>query len=521
MRAADVLRCALASLFRHKLRTLLTLSGVVVGTFLLVVSTSIGLGTERATLDEFKRQGRLRKIEVWPNFGRFDRRVPSQALEIKEPMSEAKRERLKRARARFYARSQGLLPPEVPITLARLEAIEKLPHVESAIPYVVENCQVIWKGPEQPALVSVIEPDNQTFRDRLLAGSFDPDTPRREVVIHEYLLYLWGITRDEDVASMLGKPIYLTQKRRNVGSPMTAAVLSTPLPGFSHADIVALARLLRRVEGMRGWLGADEREVARKVGTELEKNLSVQQETTIYHKEFTIAAVIREWMESDDKTYRGPLDALSRDVDVFIPQFAAREMLQGDPRRTDRGFSRVTVSVDSEEAVKEVHDAIKAMGLNCFSLQEVLEKVRRGVLLLTLAAILLAAMALVVAAVGITNTMLMSVLERTHEIGVMKAVGARSRDVSRLFLVEGLLLGLIGSALGLLLGWLCSLPGDQLARVIVEKHTGTKLEQSLFVYPLWLLLGVPAFVLLVTTLAAVYPARRAAGVDPIQALRHE
>jgi len=103
----------------------------------------------------------------------------------------------------------------------------------------------------------------------------------------------------------------------------------------------------------------------------------------------------------------------------------------------------------------------------------------------------------------------------------MKAVGARDRHVLLLFLSEGVVLGAVGGLIGLLLGWLVSFPGDRIARGIVEKELQATLEHSVFVYPFWLVIGVPLFALLVTTLSALFPSRRAARTDPIQALRAE
>ena len=119
--------------------------------------------------------------------------------------------------------------------------------------------------------------------------------------------------------------------------------------------------------------------------------------------------------------------------------------------------------------------------------------------------------------------MFTSVLERTHEIGVMKAVGARDRHVQLIFLVEGALLGGLGGALGVLGGWLVSFPFDAHARWAMEQYAyvGKHVHHSPFLFPWWLVLGVPLFTTLVAVLAAVLPARRAAKVDPIQALRHE
>jgi putative ABC transport system permease protein len=132
-----------------------------------------------------------------------------------------------------------------------------------------------------------------------------------------------------------------------------------------------------------------------------------------------------------------------------------------------------------------------------------------------------AAVALLVAALGIANIMLISVLERTREIGLMKAVGARNGHLQLVFLVEGALIGLVGSVLGLLLAWGLSYPGDAWVRSTAARDLKTELNESIFVFPAWLIVAVAVFAILVTVLAAVYPARRAAKIDPVAALRHE
>jgi putative ABC transport system permease protein len=132
-----------------------------------------------------------------------------------------------------------------------------------------------------------------------------------------------------------------------------------------------------------------------------------------------------------------------------------------------------------------------------------------------------AAVALLVAAVGIANTMLMSVLERTREIGIMKAVGASSGQLQFIFLLEGAIIGLIGGVVGLLSAWAASFPGDAWLRSMVSRDLKIELKETIFVFPPWVILVVISFAVVVTTLAAVYPARRAARIDPVAALRHE
>jgi putative ABC transport system permease protein len=115
---------------------------------------------------------------------------------------------------------------------------------------------------------------------------------------------------------------------------------------------------------------------------------------------------------------------------------------------------------------------------------------------------------LVVGAIGIANVMLVSVTERTREIGIMKAVGARNRDVMGVFLIEAGLLGTLGSLLGVPLGLLVGFGATRYADV------------GFALAPSWMVLAVVVGIV-VGVVAGLYPAWRAARVDPIDALRHE
>jgi putative ABC transport system permease protein len=133
-----------------------------------------------------------------------------------------------------------------------------------------------------------------------------------------------------------------------------------------------------------------------------------------------------------------------------------------------------------------------------------------------------ALLALAVACLGITNTMFTAVLERVKEIGVMKAVGAKDRHILIMFLTEGALIGLVGGWLGVLIGYLVSFPGDNYAlKLIQEQDPNMPQPETVFRYPWWLVVGAPTFAVLVTTLAGLLPARRAARVEPVIALRAE
>jgi putative ABC transport system permease protein len=206
---------------------------------------------------------------------------------------------------------------------------------------------------------------------------------------------------------------------------------------------------------------------------------------------------------------------------VLLPVRAAEDLFFRVPAQRERGLNWATVIVDREENVEGVLRQIRATGLGASAPLEFIQRERLLYTLIFGAMTCVAAVALLVAALGIANTMLMSVLERTREVGVMKAVGAADRHIQAIFLLEGALIGIFGGGLGLLLGWAASFPGDAWVRGLVSRDLKIELKEAIFVFPPWLVLSVMLFALLVTTLAAVYPARRAAKVNPVSALRHE
>jgi putative ABC transport system permease protein len=160
------------------------------------------------------------------------------------------------------------------------------------------------------------------------------------------------------------------------------------------------------------------------------------------------------------------------------------------------------------------------MGLDTSTLQAFLDQVNRIFSILQVMLSSVGLLALLVASVGIANTMIMSIYERTREIGTFKAIGSSNGDVLRIFMVEAGLIGLLGGIVGVLGGWLLGLALNQ---VILDFMRGEQIpiDAPFFVVTWELVGGALLFAGLVGIVAGLYPAFRAARLDPLAALRHE
>ncbi len=532
MLPGDLVRLALSALYQQKVRTALTALGVVIGTFVLILSLSVGQGVQRLAMNEFRKHDQLRSILVWPGHRPQEEDVPPQELDIQGHMSEAKRERLRQAVVRRW-RGRPKRDTSHGITEERLRQLREIEHVEAVIPFLNRTGRATFEGKAQEVSTLAVDAGDDRTRDRIVAGDNLPAGGGPYALVNEYVLYRWGVADDAAVEAALGRKLRL-EYRSPRPAPNTLLFLlgAGGRPEMSRDQEQALDKVLRQLPDALDKLSLSAAEKATLRGmlqgparpappSPLPLSPSEGERGRgegAVAEELTIVGVLRDATKEEQRTLWGYTLA---DADVMLPQRLGEELYRRVPAQREYGYHQARVRVDKEEHVKEVQAKVTALGLEAYSLVEVVDQVRFNVLLISFATAFLAVVALVVAGLGITNTMLMSVLERTHEIGVMKAVGARDRHVLWMFLVEGALVGLTGGAVGLVLSWLASFPADRVARSLAEKQVQTRLTESLFVFPAWLAVGVPLFVGALTMLAAAYPARRAARVNPITALRHE
>jgi putative ABC transport system permease protein len=190
--------------------------------------------------------------------------------------------------------------------------------------------------------------------------------------------------------------------------------------------------------------------------------------------------------------------------------------------RTSAGkptYASLTVRATKPAQVGAIEASIKGMGFATFSLLDATRNLRLFFTVFDLLLGIFGSLALAVATLGIINTLVMAILERRREIGILKALGAADRDVKQLFFVEAGVMGSLGGIFGVGMGWL-------IGRAVTG---GTNLylqRQSLpaahvFSVPWWLVLGAIAFAIIVSLAAGLYPATRAARLNPVEALRYE
>ncbi len=199
---------------------------------------------------------------------------------------------------------------------------------------------------------------------------------------------------------------------------------------------------------------------------------------------------------------------------------------QGKRREPGRqGYVETIVqAVDTRHTI-EVEEQLNEMGFPAYSQRQQVEQA--NAYFATVQAILggIGAVALLVAAFGISNTMLMSIYERTQEIGLMKAVGATNRDVMTVFLAEsggiGLMGGLGGVVLGVVVNGVINVISGSVLAGQMAGGAGARPSGGVAYAPLWLPVFAVAFAVLVGIASGAYPASRAAGLSPIKALKYE
>lgn len=216
------------------------------------------------------------------------------------------------------------------------------------------------------------------------------------------------------------------------------------------------------------------------------------------------------------------------DWSIYVPMAditAWNEWYSGTRINRNRdGYSQAVVRASDVDYVLDVSDAINAMGFQASTPQQYLQGITNFFTILQLIFGGVGAIALLVAAIGIANTMTMAILERTREIGLMKALGATNKNVLSIFLGEAAGIGFIGGAGGMLIGWIASKLLNIVAVTFMTQQaaaSGGLPTETVISTPLWLPLFALGFSTIIGLISGLYPALRAATLAPVTALKYE
>ncbi|MBK9315683.1 MAG: ABC transporter permease [Acidobacteria bacterium] len=512
MNFTDIISLALRNLRQARLRTSLTVIGVIVGVAAIVTMVSFGLGLQNNILkDAFSRIDFFTSITV---FG---------------PGADAIMSMRDGGEASNGQRNQDTASSESRPVLddKAIEELRKLDGVRYVYPNFSFESFVRFEGRTRRTGISGAPTDveyNPRFRD-FIAGRHIAGADAPEVVITERFM-----TRMRTAGSARR-----SQRRGPGDGPFQT------LPEKTEAE---RKRLAEEVIGKTLTIltlpsGPESTESSASVFGVPLLDLPVQSEEAGDDGQFEGADDgLLSQLERHNYTIVGVLKAqegvnlnIGSGGAIFIPmehagrfRAANRPPLErlGEMLAGDIGYQSAEVRVTDLARVETIKDQIKKMGFNFWNIGNQIEEIKRVFLIINASLALIGGIALLVASFGISNTMIMSIRERTREIGVMKAIGGSDSEIMRIFFVEASLIGLTGGVLGVLGGWGIDRIANLLANRWITQQAGQAIRQvEFFSIPWYLSGGAILFAVLVSLVAAVYPAMSAARVDPIKALRYE
>jgi putative ABC transport system permease protein len=475
MKTYDLSELALRNLRESSLRNSLTTIGISVGVASLVAMLSLGIGLQKLATRRLASSGLFDTVVVMSRrdlrgFGRGDERNTASAAE-----------------------SRALDEP------ARQE-IERLPDVFEAYPDIRLVTELRYQDQPHLTMVSGI-PDSARSNDAFsgIQGSFFSSENAPEVILQKSFAaeLLEKATKpgqeDEVPVAELAKPLLgreLTMRyAQRIPAPPSAEPASTAKSGQATA--------------------ANENESASEAAYSV---ISREQKLKIVGIS-----------DLDPDSMRGAARAR-----VFLPLKLAEDlhvMQPSDLRDSMRGFNKqpsystISVRVKNPKQVEAVEQAIKKLGFNTFSILDATRSLRQFFAILDLFLGIFGSLALAVASIGIVNTLVMAILERRREIGIMKAIGASDGDVKRLFFAEAGAMGALGGVVGVVLGWLIGHVINLGTNIYLKRQALP--PENFWSVPWWLVGAAIVFAFVVSLVSGLYPAARAARLDPVQALRYE
>lgn len=450
MRFGDLLLMSAGSLWKRKVRTVLTVLGVVIGTASIVVMVSLGLGLNRSTMQDIENNGGLTSVEV--------READSYMMDGGTSDKDRKR-----------------LDDEL------VETIRQHPHVALASPVLTVSVLAKCGAYENYLELRGMSGEALEAMNFPLAGGEVP-------VSEEELTFLYG---NQVLAGFMNS-------RTGSGYWMDGTIPDIDL----EKDSVFL------IYDMDSYYNASDNDGGQRQGGSVKPP----------KKYLAQYAGLMEGGLDTYKSYSWNVYCNIVPLEAHLKRIFRGKVIPGQPATASGKpykqlyYNEIYVEVDDMENVAEVQKWLTDLGYQTYSNTEWVDSMKKqyGYIQAVLGGI--GAVSLIVAAIGITNTMMMSIYERTKEIGVMKVIGCDMGDIRTLFLMEAGFIGLIGGLIGIAFSFLISL-------VINRVVAGMGMEMTLSWIPLWLAVSSVFFAVFVGMAAGFFPALRAMRLSPLAAIR--
>jgi len=481
----DILNLALRNLRQAKLRATLTTMGVIVGVAVIVTMMSFGLGLQRNMLERFGALDLFNEIQI---FG--------QGLSNLAGLGRdgGRRDEGERRNGRQRADKT----PSRILDDAGVQEIAKIPGVAYVEPNVNFGGYVRSNGKILSQNVGGANIPNASSRFQTFAAGRMISSPTAdEAVVTERLAKDFGYDKPADA---VGKTVELLappdEKNKEKEEEEPPNFFGIPLDdgGLDESNSDLQVKTFR----ISGVLSTEIKEGAGQGGLR-----GLMPGAGIYIP----LQVAHDW----SKKHRGQMSRVALAL--------ARQGGNLGEGQTE-GYDSAVVRVSDPVALTEVRKKITELGFSSFSIVDELDQIRTVFLIVDSVLGLLGGISLLVASFGIANTMIMSILERTREIGIMKAIGAEDREIKLIFFVEAAVIGVFGGLIGVLVAWAIDGIANRLAYRFILKPQGASFV-DFFSLPPYLSIGAILFALIVSIVAALYPAARAARIDPVRALRHD
>ncbi len=456
MKISDLLAMCFRNLFRRKVRTILTVLGVVIGTCSIVVMMSLGVGLNRSFDEEMASYMDITAISV----------------------SVPENNQQNRSNVALDDRS--------------VEQMRRLDHVKTVVPFLTLN------GVAEISSGNYVFSDSITAMDLSMMKDMGYETTEGSLP-----------DRDQDNAILWGKYTPWQFSDANTGQipeystdesgEYTSAPVVDPMGASYSISVIRQSSQELSAENSEETAAAESSEGAS----------SGRKETVSSQPIYPIGVLKEDW--SHYETVYGACISLELGKKL-LAEYHAINGIQPDKNT----YSNIQVNVDSYENVETVEEELKDMGFQTSSALEFREAMSKQARLIQLVLGGLGAISLFVAALGITNTMIMSIYERTREIGVMKVLGCRLNDIRMMFLLEAGGIGFLGGVVGILFSYFLSFILNLVTSALVEG-----MSMKISVIPFWLVLLGMGFAIGVGLIAGFSPANRAVKISPLAAIRQE